>query len=225
MSLGGLVPALTAARSSTVRADAFTPFEEIAVSGKVLVQFRDPNALICGVSQTRLPFTRVALVAGIVTVSALSCSCTSSDPPPSTTTTSASVGSSTATTPSTGTSAPTTGTSVQAVDVQLHDAIDAFWKLFVEVGGRTGPWDEATTRSILQQRATGTELEQLITIFQGNAVAGYVVQGSMQISPTVVSVDGDTATVPRLRRRHHRRLPERWFRAWTPTTPFATSTS
>jgi hypothetical protein len=73
--------------------------------------------------------------------------------------------------------------------------VRAFWDLYVELGGRTEPFDPVTTRERLEERTTGRELQRLFEYFQSNALAGYVVRGSVRVSPMVVSIHGTTARV------------------------------
>jgi len=78
---------------------------------------------------------------------------------------------------------------------QLVGAERAFWDLYLQLGARTGPFNSATTRARLSERAMGSELAKLHDVFQGNATAGYVVKGTIDIAPTVVSIAGGTAQV------------------------------
>jgi hypothetical protein len=77
----------------------------------------------------------------------------------------------------------------------LVASVRAFWDLYLKVGARTGPFNAAETRSLLGQRTTGQELTKLYNVFQGNAVAGAVVKGTIDIAPTVVSITGTSAQV------------------------------
>jgi hypothetical protein len=87
-----------------------------------------------------------------------------------------------------------TSTTIQP-NTQLVAAVRAFWNLYLQVGARTGPFNAADTRARLGQRATGKELAKLYAVFQGNAVAGTVVKGTIDIAPKVVSITGTTAQV------------------------------
>lgn len=80
-------------------------------------------------------------------------------------------------------------------NTQLVAAVRSFWDLYLRVGARSGPFNAAETRSLLGQRAAGKELAKLYDVFQGNAVAGTVVKGSINIAPKVVSIAGATAQV------------------------------
>ena len=93
----------------------------------------------------------------------------------------------------TATSRPTPTTT--GPNTQLVAAVRAFWDLYLRVGARSGPFNASETRSLLGQRATGKELAKLYDVFQGNAVAGAVVKGTIDIAPNVVSITGTTAQV------------------------------
>jgi hypothetical protein len=78
---------------------------------------------------------------------------------------------------------------------QLVGAERAFWDLYLRLGARTGPFNPATTRARLGERVMGSELAKLHDVFQGNATAGYLVRGTIDSAPTVVSIAGGTAQV------------------------------
>ena len=90
------------------------------------------------------------------------------------------------TTPSTPTTDPSKS---------LVASVRAFWDLYLRVGARTGPFNAAEPRSLLGQRTTGQELTRLYDVFQGNAVVGAVVKGTIGIAPIVMSITGNTAQV------------------------------
>lgn len=128
----------------------------------------------------------------------------SGDSEPSTTPTTAAVQVSTTLRPSTTTSttstpstssttAPTSTTT--NTDAEVLTAVRAFWDVFIEVGGRTGPFDPQAVRTRLAERTTGASTTTLFQFFQGNAAAGYVVRGEIDLAPVVVSNDGTTAQV------------------------------
>jgi hypothetical protein len=94
---------------------------------------------------------------------------------------------------SSSSTAPVDGTAAR--DAELVAAVRAFWDLYLELGARTGPFDATATRDRLATRTTGKELTALYDALQGNAVAGYVVRGTIDIAPTVVSVTGKMARV------------------------------
>jgi hypothetical protein len=100
--------------------------------------------------------------------------------------------------PRTSTRAPSTtrqATTTTEPSKQLVAAVRAFWNLYLQLGARHGPFNARVTRARLGQRATGRELTKLFDVFQGNAAAGYVVKGTIDIEPTDVSVTGATAHV------------------------------
>lgn len=74
-------------------------------------------------------------------------------------------------------------------------AARAFWDLFIAVGGTAGPFDPVAVKAKLAERTTGQELAALFQFFQGNAAAGYIVQGTVDLAPKVISNDGKTAQV------------------------------
>ena len=80
-------------------------------------------------------------------------------------------------------------------NTQLVAAVRAFWDLYLQLGARTGPFNATETRARLGQRVTGRELGKLYDVFQGNAVAGAIVKGTIDIAPTVESITGTSAQV------------------------------
>lgn len=102
------------------------------------------------------------------------------------------------TSPATSATTATTGalTSTSAsTDTEVLAAVRAFWDMFIEVGGRAGPFDPQAVRDRLAERTTGAESATLFQFFQGNAAGGYVVRGEIDLAPTVVSNDGTAAQV------------------------------
>lgn len=67
--------------------------------------------------------------------------------------------------------------------------------MYLELAGRPGPFDASTARASLTRVATGAALDRLLSVLRTNAAAGYVVQGSIESSPRVVSRVGSTAMV------------------------------
>lgn len=94
--------------------------------------------------------------------------------------------------PTTTVAATSTTASAEAA---LRAAVRSFWDLYLQLGARTGTFDPQATRTRLAERTTGAELTRLFEFFQGNALAGYVVRGGIEVAPTVVSVDARTAQV------------------------------
>jgi len=74
-------------------------------------------------------------------------------------------------------------------------AVRAFWSLYLQLGGRTGMFNEVETQERLRERVAGAELTRLSEVFEGDAAAGLVVRGTIQISPSVVSISRTTALV------------------------------
>ncbi len=101
------------------------------------------------------------------------------------------LGSNTTTTPA----QPTTITAAGTSNAELTSAVRAFWDLYLSVGSNTGRFDGEATRARLAERTTGASLNRLLAYFSSNAASGYVVRGAIEIAPTVVSINGDTAQV------------------------------
>ena len=80
-------------------------------------------------------------------------------------------------------------------DVELTAAVEAFWDLYLEVGGSTAPFDPVAVRERLDERTSGEELRTLLDFFQSNALAGYVVRGDIDSSLTVLSATPSEAEV------------------------------
>jgi hypothetical protein len=97
--------------------------------------------------------------------------------------------------PSTTSSAATSTTSSAPPEAELRAAVRAFWDLYVDVGGRTSSLDLATMRTRLAERTTGDELLQLAAFFTTNKNSGFVVRGTVDIAPVVVSSTATTAQV------------------------------
>lgn len=102
-------------------------------------------------------------------------------------------------TSSTSTSPPTESTtSLIASDdptAEVESAIDKFWAVYLDVGGRTGPFNPTEVRSRLEERSTGESLQTLFDVFQGHSLAGYVVRGEIDSTPQKITIDGDWAEV------------------------------
>ena len=155
------------------------------------------NALIWGMthltgSSLRRRVMPVALAAAFTITACSSPGDNAADP------TTASTASSTSTASTSNSSVlPTTvaTTSVIRRDAELRNAVSAFWELFVEVGGTTGPFDRAATKVRLSTLTTGEELRQLLNFFETNSRAGYYVKGSVEVAPIVVSASQSHALV------------------------------
>jgi hypothetical protein len=97
--------------------------------------------------------------------------------------------------PSTTTRRTTPSTTTAGQNQQLRVAVRRFWDLYLELGARTGPFNTSATRTRLRQRTSGRELTKLYDFLHGNAVAGVVVKGTIDIAPNIVSLTGTTALV------------------------------
>lgn len=86
-------------------------------------------------------------------------------------------------------------TTTTGQNAQLRSAVRAFWDLYLRLGGDTGPFDGTATRRVLAARTTGAELNRLLAYFSSSAASGYIVRGTVDIAPRVVSVAGATAQV------------------------------
>lgn len=80
-------------------------------------------------------------------------------------------------------------------DAQVVAAVRAYWATYLELAGRPGPFDASTARASLAPAATGAALDRLLSVLRTNAAAGYVVRGSIESRPRVVSRLGSSATV------------------------------
>ena len=144
------------------------------------------SALICGMTRNRQPLTvtsRLAIVGTAAVLVLPACSGSSSKSEPATSTSSSTAGST------------TTVSTTPEPRKQVAAAVRAFWDLYLELGARTGAFDASYTRARLAEHATGKELSKLFDVLQGNAAAGYVVKGTIDTAPAVVSVGRTTAQV------------------------------
>ncbi|MEX1007554.1 MAG: hypothetical protein WD271_06880 [Acidimicrobiia bacterium] len=87
------------------------------------------------------------------------------------------------------------GSAADPAERAVSDAVRAFWDLYLEVGARPGPFDLTATRAELSQQATGEILQQLLTRFAANSAAGFVVRGTTDVPPHVISVGSSIALV------------------------------
>lgn len=71
----------------------------------------------------------------------------------------------------------------------------AYWATYLELASRPGPFDASSARASLARVATGAALGRLLSVLRTNAAAGYVVRGSIDSSPRVVSRVGSNATL------------------------------
>lgn len=79
-----------------------------------------------------------------------------------------------------------------------HPAIEAalgFWDRYIEMTGRTGPFDPIAVRAELDEFTTGAETTKLFEFIQGNMATGRVLNGTMQHSPRLDALSDDAATV------------------------------
>lgn len=164
-----------------------------------VVAFWRLSALIWNMAQHFVSlFHRAIPMALVATIAISACSSSGNDADGSTTTTGRSGSSVAASTGSSSTSGPTatvaTSTTAQGSS-ELRSAVRAFWDLYLELGTRTGPFDAEAIRQRLAERTTGAELNRLLAYFSSNAASGYVVLGTIDIAPTIVSVSADSAQV------------------------------
>lgn len=141
---------------------------------------------------------RVVPLALIATLATSACSSGNDTVDPTTTAARSDSTSNATTAASSNSSGPTTTivtTTTTTREVALRSAVRAFWDLYLELGARTGPLDGDETRQRLTERTSGAELNRLLAYFSSNAASGYVVRGAIDIAPTVVAVNGDTAQV------------------------------
>jgi len=167
------------------------------------------SALIWGMARrSSAPYRRQLAVALIgLAIFSSACSSATDDRDEASTTTGRSGSTVAASTPSTtpttamGSSTTTTATSstttvvAGASNAELTAAVRAFWDLYLSIGSNAGPFDGEATRARLAERTTGASLNRLLAYFSSNAASGYVVRGAVEIAPTVVSINGDTAQV------------------------------
>ncbi len=85
--------------------------------------------------------------------------------------------------------------SADPAERSVSDAVRAFWDLYLEIGARPGPFDLTATHAELSQRATGEILQQLLTRFAANSAAGFVLRGTIDVPPHVISVEDSIALV------------------------------
>ncbi len=135
----------------------------------------------------RILSTALTLALGLV-IAGCSSSTPTTNSPPSTsglTTTSAAPVPTTTTTsapPSTTTTVP----DATPNNEDVFDAVEAFWDMYVELGGLTDDFDPTALRERLEQHTTAAEMEQLFGYFQSNSLAGYEIRGDIESSLTVV---------------------------------------
>jgi hypothetical protein len=80
-------------------------------------------------------------------------------------------------------------------DPTVHAAVRRFWDLYIELGSAGSPFDVDATRARLAEATTGDELNRLLAFLSSNAAAGYVVRGTIDAAPIVVSVGDHVAQV------------------------------
>lgn len=174
-----------------------------------LVAHGDANALIWGMARSSASPISGHLAAALLGLAVLATACSSSgDEGAQASTTTARSGSTIAAATASSTTTTALGTSTTATPTQpamtttaitstteFTAAVRAFWDLYLAIGSNTGPFDGEATRTRLAERTTGASLNRLLAYFSSNAASGYVVRGAIDIAPTVVSVEGDTAQV------------------------------
>lgn len=78
---------------------------------------------------------------------------------------------------------------------QVVAAVQGFWDLYLRLGARSGPFDGVETRGLLRRAAHGDALLKLYIVLRDNAAAGFVVKGTIDIAPRIVSATEATAVV------------------------------
>ncbi len=157
------------------------------------VAFRRSSAPIWGMTRIRSGLaitTRLAVLSAVGVLVLTACSGSRSQSTPAVSTSSSAPASSNGPT-ATSRTTPTTA----EPNPQLVAAVRAFWDLYLQLGARSAPFNAPDTRAQLGRRATGKELAKLYAVFRGNAVAGAVVKGTIDIAPKVVRINGATAQV------------------------------
>ena len=140
---------------------------------------------VSGVAQNRTHSTHRPLLAAVLATAMIAGGCSSSSGTSSSSKHMAKSGPA-VTNPTTSTTSPETS---------IASAVRAFWDLYLELGARSGPFDQSATRTRLAERTSGDELQQLLIFFAANSTSGLVVRGEIDIAPHVVSIDGNDAQV------------------------------
>jgi len=152
-----------------------------------------PIPVVTCTRSTVSPKTRLAAIGVLALFMLVGCSGSKSSTAPAA---AASSRSALGTTTSPTTTVPATPSPTAASpENQLAVAVRAFWNLYLQLGAHTGKFNAADTRERLAQRTTGSELTKLFTVFQGNAAAGLVVKGTVDVAPKVMSIAGTTTLV------------------------------
>lgn len=78
---------------------------------------------------------------------------------------------------------------------QAVAAVRTYWSTYLRLAGRTSSFDQTVTRGAVAKITTAAALDRLLSVLRTNAVAGYVVKGTIESTPRLVSLVGSTATV------------------------------
>jgi hypothetical protein len=159
-------------------------------SPRVAFQYRDAHSHDVNESSSN-QHQRLLVVCTVLLIAVLVGACSGAEAKRNETTgASASKRGSRTTTPSTA-----ARLSVTEDDAQVVAAVRTYWATYLELAGRSGPFDANSTRAAIARVATGPAADRLLEVLRTNAAAGYVVRGSIESSPRLVSRVGTDATV------------------------------
>jgi hypothetical protein len=99
-------------------------------------------------------------------------------------------GESTATTSGTSRESTTSTTEASEEEGAVLDAYEAFWDAYLEAADPMDP-----QHPVLQEHATGEQLQQVTGAFLARLSAGEVIRGEFDLAPAVVELTDNTATV------------------------------
>lgn len=99
-------------------------------------------------------------------------------------------GESTTTTSGTSPESTTSTAAVSDDEATVLDAYEAFWDAYLEAADPMDP-----QHPVLQEHATGEQLQQVTGAFLARLSAGEVIRGEFDLAPVVVELTGSTATV------------------------------
>ena len=74
-------------------------------------------------------------------------------------------------------------------------AVRVYWATYLDLAGRSGSFDTASTETALTRVATGAAFDRLLVVLGTNAAAGYVVRGTIASHPRVISHLGRVVVV------------------------------
>jgi hypothetical protein len=99
-------------------------------------------------------------------------------------------GESTATTSGTSRESTTSTTEASEEEGAVLDAYEAFWDAYLEAADPMDP-----QHPVLQEHATGEQLQQVTGAFLARLSAGEVIRGEFDLAPVMVELTDSTATV------------------------------